>query len=78
MITFVCPVYHLQQEAPHPKPVLCKHHVTNCPLYYDKEFHGVISHLDASAILKEDGAYLVRQSEGSSGFYTLTLRYVVI
>jgi hypothetical protein len=78
MITFFCLVYRLQQEAPNPKPVSCKLHVTNCPSYYGQEFHGVISHIDASAILEEDGAYLVRQSEGSNGFYTLTLRYEVI
>ncbi|PNF20787.1 N-chimaerin [Cryptotermes secundus] len=68
-------LYRLQQEAPRPKPVSCKHHITNSPSYYGKEFHGVISHLDASAILEEDGAYLVRQSEGSNGFHTLTLRF---
>jgi hypothetical protein len=78
LITFSFSVYRLQQEAPRPKPVSCKHHITNSPSYYGKEFHGIISHLDASAILEEDGAYLVRQSEGSNGFYTLTLRYEVI
>lgn len=68
-------MYHLQLEAPRPKPVACKHHVKNCPLYYGLEFHGVISHHDASALLVEEGEYLVRQSGGSNGFYTLTLRY---
>lgn len=71
-------VYRLQLEAPGPKPVIRKHHVTNSPSYYGLEFHGVISHLDASALLMEEGAYLVRQSGVNTGFYTLTLRYVVI
>lgn len=71
-------VYRLQLEAPGPKPVTRKHHVTNSPPYYGPEFHGVISHLDASALLVEEGAYLVRQSAVNNGFYTLTLRYVVI
>lgn len=71
-------MYRLQLEAPGPKPVICKHHVTNSPSYYGLEFHGVISHLDASALLMEEGAYLVRQSGVNTGFYTLTLRYVVI
>ena len=71
-------VYRLQLEAPGPKPVTCKHRVTNSPPYYGLEFHGVISHLDASALLVEEGAYLVRQSAVNNGFYTLTLRYVVI
>ena len=69
-------VYRLQQEAPLPIPVLCKNAVPNCPSYYGSEFHGVMSHLDASALLTEDGCYLVRQSGGANGFYTLSLRYV--
>lgn len=75
LCTFSFSVYRLQLEAPRPRPVACKHHVTNCPQYYGLEFHGVISHLDASALLVEEGEYLVRQSGGNSGFYTLTLRY---
>lgn len=71
-------VYRLQLEAPGPKPVISKNHVTNSPPYYGLEFHGVISHLDASALLREEGAYLVRQSAANNGVYTLTLRYVVI
>jgi hypothetical protein len=55
--------------------VACEHEVKNCPRYYGSEFHGVISHIDASALLMEEGAYLVRQSGGNNGFYTLTLRY---
>jgi hypothetical protein len=71
-------VYRLQLEAPGPKPAIRKHHVTNSPPYYGPEFHGVISHLDASAVLREEGAYLVRQSAANNGVYTLTLRYVAI
>ncbi|XP_069675242.1 beta-chimaerin [Periplaneta americana] len=68
-------LYRLQQQAPRPVPIPRKHHVANCPLFYGLEFHGVMSHLEASALLKEEGAYLVRQSEGTNGFYTLTLRF---
>lgn len=71
-------VYRLQLEAPGPKPVTRKHHIANSPPYYGLEFHGVISHLDAAALLVEEGAYLVRQSAVNNGFYTLTLRCVVI
>lgn len=68
-------LYRLQLEAPGPKPVTRKHNVTNSPPYYGLEFHGVISQLDASALLVEEGAYLVRHSAVNNGFYTLTLRF---
>nr|CAD7397187.1 unnamed protein product [Timema cristinae] len=69
-------VYRLQQEAPRPKPISGQRRLSTCPPFYGSEFHGILSQKDASAFLKEDGAYLVRESgSGNNDFYTLSLRF---
>ncbi|XP_068086817.1 beta-chimaerin isoform X2 [Anabrus simplex] len=68
-------LYQLQQKAPRPKPVVCKRYIPSCPPYYGSEFHGVLSHQEAAAIVTEEGEYLVRQSGGVQEFYTLTFRF---
>lgn len=69
-------VYQLQQESPPPQPVLSTH-VVESPLsrIYGGEFHGPISHADASRLLTKDGMYLVRISGKANGQHaTLSLR----
>nr|CAD7255910.1 unnamed protein product [Timema shepardi] len=71
-----CIVYRLQQEAPRPKPISGQRRLSTCPPFYGSEFHGILSQKDASTFLKDDGAYLVRESgSGNNDFYTLSLRF---
>lgn len=68
-------LYKLQQEAPRPKPVECKDNIPSCPPFYGSEFHGVLSHIEATALVVEEGAYIVRQSHPDNDFYTLSFRF---
>ncbi|CAB3402233.1 unnamed protein product [Caenorhabditis bovis] len=68
-------LYLLQERAPKPKAVLCKHHIENRPRHYGNEFHGLIDRTEAERMLLEagEGAYLVRESTRSKDAYTLCM-----
>ncbi|XP_074981865.1 beta-chimaerin isoform X3 [Caretta caretta] len=69
-------LYQLQQEAPHPKRIICPREVDNRPKYYGREFHGIISREQADEILAGvEGAYILRESQRQPGCYTLALRF---
>lgn len=70
-------MYKLQQQAPTPKKVEPSSPVFPKPEFCDSEYHGPLSNLEATKILKDEGQYLIRKSSRSSDtFYTLTLRYI--
>ncbi len=74
-------LYILQEQAPKPRQVACATPTSPLsprrPLYYGKEFHGMISRPAADGLLGEkgEGAYLVRESNRCPGTYTLCMRF---
>ncbi|XP_030762568.1 beta-chimaerin isoform X2 [Sitophilus oryzae] len=71
-------LYRMQLEAPEPIPILCDEILSNKPSYLGQDYHGPISHVQASALLnsRPNGAYLVRSSKCANGeFYTLSLKF---
>lgn len=71
----------MQLEAPVPVPVLCNEILPDKPNYLGQDYHGPISHIQASNLLsaQPNGAYLVRSSKCANGeFHTLTLKYYVL
>lgn len=70
----VLPVYQLQQEAPTPFPVPCEDRPPDSPPYYGQEYHGTMGRHQCQELLCREGSYLVRHSDTSYGFYTLSLR----
>lgn len=69
-------LYHLQNQAPKPKRIICEYHVPEKPPHYGREFHGAITRERADYLLTNDGegSYLVRESLRAPGSYTLGLR----
>ncbi|CAH1775714.1 unnamed protein product [Owenia fusiformis] len=69
-------LYHLQQQSPKPKRIVCQKEIPGKPMYYGREFHGAISRETADRLLNIcDGCYLVRESQRAPGTYTLALRF---
>ncbi|CAG9764285.1 unnamed protein product [Ceutorhynchus assimilis] len=71
-------LYRMQLEAPVPIPILCDDILPNRPAFLGQDYHGAISHVQASKLLNshENGAYLVRSSRSANGeFYTLSLKF---
>lgn len=71
-------MYRIQLEAPVPIPILCDDILTDRPSFLGQDYHGAITHVNASNLLssQENGAYLVRSSKSANGqFYTLSLKY---
>lgn len=69
-------LYRIQMEAPLPKRVSCE----NCfdrPEFYGKEYHGIVGHKEATALLENEpnGAFLIRKGNQYNDFYTLTWRF---
>lgn len=62
-------------EAPKPKRVVCDN-LEDRPEFYGREYHGVMSHKEATAILENEpnGAFLIRKGSQNNDFYTLTLK----
>lgn len=69
-------LYHLQNQAPKPKRIICEYVEAGKPPHYGREFHGPISRDTADWLLTNDGegSYLVRESLRARGSYTLGLR----
>ena len=68
-------LYQLQLRAPKPMRVRCERQITNRPLQYGKEFHGLISREEADRLVSvKSGSYLVRESQKSPGSYALSMR----
>ncbi|CAF1150468.1 unnamed protein product, partial [Didymodactylos carnosus] len=63
-------LYHLQQQAPHPKPIQCKHPVPNRPKQYGLEFHGLINRQDVETLMAD-----IRESQNPPNSYTLAIRF---
>ncbi|XP_048518087.1 beta-chimaerin isoform X2 [Dendroctonus ponderosae] len=71
-------LYRIQLEAPVPIPILCDDILADKPSFLGQDYHGAISHVNASDLLnsQENGAYLVRSSKSANGqFYTLSLKF---
>ncbi|XP_076268356.1 beta-chimaerin-like isoform X1 [Rhynchophorus ferrugineus] len=71
-------LYRMQLEAPVPVPILCNEILPDKPNYLGQDYHGPISHIQASNLLNSqpNGAYLVRSSKCANGeFYTLSLKF---
>lgn len=70
-------MYKIQLEAPTPKALMRQCDVSESPDYFGYEFHGVMDHKQSESLLKHsfDGSYLIRQSPGSTNFYTLSLKF---
>ncbi|KAK9503945.1 hypothetical protein O3M35_010397 [Rhynocoris fuscipes] len=69
-------LYKLQQEAPKPNAILCSKEFLDKPSFYGREYHGPLSHQQASALLIENGDYLVRISgQDDNPTYTLSLKF---
>ncbi|CAL4069559.1 unnamed protein product [Meganyctiphanes norvegica] len=69
-------LYQLQEEAPKPIMVECgpEPH-PDCPDQYSIEYHGAISRHMCTALLTQEGHYLVRESQKPQDCHTLTLRF---
>ncbi|KAF9417389.1 hypothetical protein HW555_005486 [Spodoptera exigua] len=69
-------LYRIQMEAPKPKRVVCDN-LEDRPEFYGREYHGVMSHKEATAILENEpnGAFLIRKGSQNNDFYTLTLKF---
>ncbi|XP_078487159.1 uncharacterized protein LOC100186049 isoform X2 [Ciona intestinalis] len=68
-------LFRLQQEAPKPRPVLCQNtDLQNRPHFYGPECHGLVSREEGGRLCKEDGDYLIRESQNERGRFTLVLR----
>ncbi|KAJ8712771.1 hypothetical protein PYW08_008075 [Mythimna loreyi] len=69
-------LYRIQLEAPKPKRVVCDN-LDERPEFYGREYHGVISHKEATLILENEpnGAFLIRKGSQGNDFYTLTLKF---
>ncbi|XP_049818032.1 beta-chimaerin isoform X2 [Aethina tumida] len=71
-------LYRMQLEAPVPIPVLCNDFIPELPSHLGQDYHGDITHVQASNLLnlKPNGAYLVRNSKSANGeFHTLSLKF---
>lgn len=70
-------LYHLQQQAPKPKKIICQREVPNKPPFYGREFHGAMSREDADFLLTigGEGSFLIRESQRAPGQYTLAIRF---
>lgn len=70
-------MYKIQLEAPTPKAILRRHDINDAPDCFGYEYHGELGHLEVEKMLDgtPDGSYLIRRSPGSSGFYTLSVRF---
>ncbi|CAH0551555.1 unnamed protein product [Brassicogethes aeneus] len=71
-------LYRMQLEAPVPIPVICNDVIPDLPAHLGQDYHGHISHIQASNLLslKPNGAYLVRNSKSANGqFHTLSLKF---
>ncbi|KAK2150574.1 hypothetical protein LSH36_399g02005 [Paralvinella palmiformis] len=68
-------LYHLQQQAPKPKKIICQREVPNKPPFYGREFHGAMSREDADFLLTigGEGSFLIRESQRAPGQYTLAI-----
>lgn len=67
----------MQLDAPVPIPVISDKVPPDLPHYLGRDYHGAISHIQASNLLSSqpNGAYLVRSSRSADGkFHTLTLK----
>ncbi|XP_075983372.1 rho GTPase activating protein at 5A [Anticarsia gemmatalis] len=69
-------LYRIQMEAPKPKRVTCDD-LSDRPEFYGREYHGIMSHKEATMVLENEpnGAYLIRKGSQSNDFYTLTLKF---
>lgn len=68
-------LYHLQQQAPTPKRIICHRQIPNKPSHYGRDFHGAVSREEADKILTEEGSYLVRESQRAPGQFTLSMKF---
>ncbi|KAK3891218.1 hypothetical protein Pcinc_004884 [Petrolisthes cinctipes] len=68
-------LYQLQQEAPTPFLVPCEDRPPDTPPHYGQEYHGTMGRHRCQELLCREGSYLVRHSDTSYGFYTLSLRF---
>ncbi|EDO42176.1 predicted protein, partial [Nematostella vectensis] len=69
-------LYQLQQKAPQPICVVCNNEVVNRVIAGVTMFHGSISREEADELVsRQDGCYLVRESQRSPWAYTLTMRF---
>ncbi|KAJ8962708.1 hypothetical protein NQ318_001105 [Aromia moschata] len=71
-------MYRMQLEAPVPIPIICDVVPPDLPSYLGRDYHGTISHVEASNLLysEPNGAYLVRSSKSANGqFHTLSLKF---
>lgn len=67
----------MQLNAPVPIPIISDDVPQDLPNYLGRDYHGAISHVEASNLLSShpNGAYLVRSSRSANGqFYTLSLK----
>ncbi|KAJ8978752.1 hypothetical protein NQ317_002157 [Molorchus minor] len=72
-------LYRMQLEAPVPIPIICEDVPPDLPSYLGRDYHGMISHVEASNLLSSqpNGAYLVRSSRSANGeFHTLSLKFI--
>ncbi|GBP00581.1 N-chimaerin [Eumeta japonica] len=69
-------LYRIQMEAPKPKKIICDKCLDK-PHFYGKEYHGIMGHKEATALLDEqpNGAFLIRKGNEYNDFYTLTWRF---
>lgn len=72
---YIFTVYRIQMEAPKPKRLLCDN-VEDRPEFYGREYHGIMSHKEATVLLENEpnGAFLIRKGSQCNDFYTLTLK----
>ncbi|XP_018567197.1 beta-chimaerin isoform X1 [Anoplophora glabripennis] len=78
LTTDILILYRMQLEAPVPVPIICDEVPSDLPSYLGRDYHGAISHVDASNLLsgQPNGAYLVRSSKSANGqFHTLSLKF---
>ncbi|KAL4703520.1 hypothetical protein ACJJTC_018104 [Scirpophaga incertulas] len=69
-------LYRIQMEAPLPHRISCNH-CPDRPEFYGKEYHGIMSHKEATLLLENEpnGAFLIRQGNQNNDFYTLSWRF---
>uniref|UniRef100_H2YZ16 Uncharacterized protein n=1 Tax=Ciona savignyi TaxID=51511 RepID=H2YZ16_CIOSA len=48
------------------------------PHFYGPECHGLVSRIEGGALCREDGDYLIRESQNDRGRFTLVMRYIVL
>ncbi|XP_064643731.1 N-chimaerin-like isoform X2 [Lineus longissimus] len=69
-------LYHLQQQAPMPRRVVCTRDLPSKPAQYGREFHGALSREETDRLVSKcDGCYVVRESQRAPGTYTLAIRF---